>query len=371
MDPLNTTPVAPEPQVVTVPQGAPATFSNPREAARALRQWGLDKKKAAQETKPAEAAPVTEAAPAPAPESAPEANDAVSSEGLEPPVTTEEPVAEVPPELPPIERPRSWATDDEEVWSALPRDRQEKIAERERARDLEIRRTQNEVAEQRKAIEAELQAAQQQRQQYEQALEWTLTSALQGQDAAQFADIKTLADARRLATEDPLRYTQYKAWRDEVQELGNQYQLVQQQKQQEQVQQWQGYASKEDALFAEKVPDIADPAKQTKIRADTVKYLTEGLGFSEQEISQAWNTPGWRDHRAQLALYHAARHWTAQRQVKATPPKPMPPVQRPGVAQGRNAAAEQTIKSLEQKLNQTGSARVAAELWRAKRSIRP
>lgn len=354
-------PEAPEPTVVTVPADAPATIANPSEAARILRAARTSKQKAQE-------APQEAASSEPVTESAPEASDAVPVE--EPPVTTEEASAEVPPELPPVERPRSWSADETEAWNALPRTAQERLAERERARDVEIRRSQNEVAEQRKAIEAELEAAKLQRQQYEQALEWTLSNSLNGPDAAQFADIKTPADARRLATDDPLRYTQYQAWRDETRQLAEQYQQVQAQKQQEQTQSWQTFATKEDALFAEKVPDIADPAKQQKITAETVAYLTDGLGFSKDEIVQAWNTPAWRDHRAQLALYHAAKHWNASRQIKSTPPKPLPPVQRPGVAQGRNAAQEQHIKALEERLNRTANPKDAAALLRARRGIR-
>jgi hypothetical protein len=45
----------------------------------------------------------------------------------------------------PIERPRSWSKDDEDDWKALPRARQQKIAAREQARDLEMRRAQSEA----------------------------------------------------------------------------------------------------------------------------------------------------------------------------------------------------------------------------------
>ena len=349
-------PAAQPMNVISAPENTPQNIGI-SEAARILQ--GARKKQTAQ---PAETPPSSEEPPQTPPLEA------------EPPAPAEEPISGVEteeqaePELPTIDPPRFWSSDKKEVFNGLPRDAQEYILEREQARDTETRRGQNEVAEQRKALEAEVQAAQQQRQQYEQALEWTLTNVLQGPDAAQFADIKTPTDARRLASEDPLRYTQYQAWRDEAKELSDQYRLVQQQKQTEQTQQWQTFATKEDALFAEKVPDIANPDKRVAITANTLKYLVDGLGFSEQEIQQAWNTPGWRDHRAQMALYHAAKHWNAERSVKAAPPKPLPKVQRPGVAQGANKVAELHLKALDDKLTQTGNWKDAARLYAERRA---
>src|SRR5690348_12636323 len=61
-------------------------------------------------------------------------------------------------ELPPIERPKSWAKEDQAEWDELPRSLQEKLAARESTREKAIRNGQNETAEQLKGLTAKEQA---------------------------------------------------------------------------------------------------------------------------------------------------------------------------------------------------------------------
>src|SRR5262249_53107890 len=60
---------------------------------------------------------------------------------------------------PPIEPPRSWTKDDKELFKSLPRETQERIAERERLRESDFLRRQNESADKLKALAAREQAA--------------------------------------------------------------------------------------------------------------------------------------------------------------------------------------------------------------------
>src|SRR5262245_30730075 len=60
--------------------------------------------------------------------------------------------------LPPIEPPRSWTKEDKELFTSLPRETQERIAERERSRESDFLRRQNEAADKLKGLTAKEQA---------------------------------------------------------------------------------------------------------------------------------------------------------------------------------------------------------------------
>src|SRR5262245_6043550 len=182
---------------------APATPSNDgpltvREAARSV----LDarRKEAAAARREESAAPAT-----PAQESEPQ------GEGASPqPEVPGETEVKAEPELPAIEPPRSWTTEHKERWASLPRETQEYLAERERHRDRDLNLRQQEATEARKAVEAERAQVQQARAQYEQALP-ILLSQLQAAQDGEFSDVKSMSDVQRLATEDPLRFSQWQA----------------------------------------------------------------------------------------------------------------------------------------------------------------
>ena len=56
--------------------------------------------------------------------------------------------------LPPIEPPRSWTKEDKALFTGLPRETQEQIAERERSRESDFLRRQNEAADKLKGLTA-------------------------------------------------------------------------------------------------------------------------------------------------------------------------------------------------------------------------
>jgi hypothetical protein len=85
-------------------------------------------------------------------------------------------------ELPPIEPPRSWTKADKDLFTSLPRETQERIAERERLREGDFLRRQAEAAEKLKGLGAKEQAVDQARQQYEAALPQLLFTLHDHQD---------------------------------------------------------------------------------------------------------------------------------------------------------------------------------------------
>jgi hypothetical protein len=277
-------------------------------------------------------------------------------------------------ELPPIEPPRSWTKDDKELFTSLPRETQERIAERERSRESDFLRRQNEAADRLKGLTAKEQAVDQARQQYEAALPQLLVM-LQQQQAGEFADIKTLADVERMAREDWPRYALWDVQQKKIAEVARQLTEVQHRQTQEKLQQFSEFATREDDLFKEKVPDMADAKKAAELQTRCLATLT-GLGFAEAELAQSWNGAkdlSLRDHRVQLLIRDATLWREAQAKAKAAQAKPVPPVQRPGVAQPKGAAQHAQIENLTQQLDKSSGVkalRTAAKLVAARRGAR-
>jgi hypothetical protein len=275
-------------------------------------------------------------------------------------------------EAPPIEPPRSWTREDKELFASLPRATQERLAERERSRESDFLRRQNEAAEKLKGLGAKEQAAELARQHYETALP-QLLATLQSQQAGEFADIKSMADVERLAREDWPRYLLWDLQQKKIADVGAQLIAAQHRQAQETLAQFADFATREDDLFKEKAPDMADAAKAAELQSKALKVLHE-LGFDEEkELVPKWNGQkelSLRDHRLQLLIRDATLWREAQAKAKAAATKPVPPVQRPGAASARQGTDEARVQHLTQRLEQTGSLRDAAALVRARRAAK-
>jgi hypothetical protein len=272
-------------------------------------------------------------------------------------------------ELSPIEPPRSWTKEDKELFTNLPRATQERLAERERSREGDFLRRQNEAAEKLKGLAAKEQAVELARQTYEAALP-QLLQTLQQQQAGEFADIKSMADVERLAREDWPRYLLWDLQQKKVAEVSQHMLAAQHRQAQEKLTQFVEFAKRQDDLFKEKVPDMADDTKAAELQKHALAVLGD-LGFDEAELVPLWNGHkelSLRDHRLQLLIRDATLWREAQAKAKAAAVKPVPPVQRPGAATPRQGTDEARVQHLTQRLEQTGSLRDAAALLRARRA---
>jgi hypothetical protein len=86
-----------------------------------------------------------------------------------------------------------------------------------------------------------------------------------------------------------------------------------------------------------------------------------------EEVAQKWNEPFGvlRSAPAQAITYMAARWALAQANMEAEkqkPSKPIPAVQRPGVARSRDEIAYDSFRDLDQKLSESGKLRDAMRL---------
>ena len=364
--------------VLSAPIGAVDTHVDPpaittdkpltvREAAQALSEQRWKAAKAAAEPpkqeSPPPAAPEQAAAEAPIQDAAPE----------EAPGDTTEQQAE-PAEMPPIDPPRSWTKEEKEEFRTYPREAQEKIARREQDRETALRRSQNEAAEKAKAIDAERQRAEQARLQYEQALP-QLVQALRSVQAGQFSDIKTQEDVNKLAAEDWPRFAKWQAHMMQVASLEQEAKQAQERQHTEAKEQWAKFAESEDKLLLDKVPELADKERSSKV-GDAALSVLEDVGFSKTDLAKAWNGEmgiSVRDHRIQQLIYDAVRYREAKAKIAQPQAKPVPPVQKPGVSQQKGDTNLAKIDSLKKRLTTAKgmeAVRIATELHQAQRAAR-
>lgn len=353
--------IAPPP--VVAPAQAPVAV-DVSEAARQMAKWRNEQRKPA-EPPPAPKEPAAE----PPKELAEKPTSDPPQEA--PAETTEE--AE-PAELPPIEPPRSWTKEEKEEFLTYPREAQEKIARREQDRETALRRSQNEAAEKLKGLSAKEEQAERVRQQYETALP-SLLQLLQEQQQGEFSDIKTMADVEKLAREDWPRYALWDAQQKKIAAVSAEVKAAQDRQTSEYKSKWAEFSTKEDAKAVERIPELADKDKAAKIANDVMATL-ERSDITRDEFAKAWTgeasiSP--RDARWQEIMVKAARYDQAKANVAKPAPKPVPPVQRPGVAPQKGAEHVAQIEAAKEKLSTAkGNAAIDAafRLYQAQKAAR-
>ena len=273
--------------------------------------------------------------------------------------------------LPPIEPPRSWTKDEKEEFATYPREAQEKIARREQERDAATRRSQNEAAEKLKGLTAKEQQVETARQQYESALPILLQN-LQAQMAGEFSDIKSHADIQKMAAEDWPRYIRWDAQQKQVAAVQQEVIQATQRQVTEKQTKLSEFMKRETELFAEKVPEIKDQAAREKLMTASVDVLKD-LGFQDDELGQLWRGEkdiSIHDHRLHLLIRDGVRWRDAQKARTEAQRKPVPPVQRPGVAPSKGAQVQAQVQTLARKLETAKgnqAARIAADLMKLRR----
>lgn len=268
------------------------------------------------------------------------------------------------------EPPRSWSAEDRAIWSELSPAAQEKILQRASEDERATRKAQNEAAQVRQSMDQQLLAERTQleqvRQQYEAALPDLFRMLAMNE---QFADIQSFDDVENLAKTDWARYIEYDAHVKKMGIVQQQMLQAQQRQAEEYNQNWARWSTQEDQKFADKVPDMRDPAKAKVVHDNGGKTLTE-VGFSPHEINELWNgraSLSMRDHRVQQLFYDAIQFRASKGQVESAKARNLPPVQRPGVAQSGNRNV-QALQSAKQKLAASGNIKDGVALLRAQRA---
>lgn len=324
--------------------------------------------------------PTAEAAEAPAETSEAKAEDA-APEG-----TTAEDAGDEP-ALPAIDPPKSWSKEAHERWSKLDRETQEYLAARDSDNDKAIKRSLNEAAEARKAAEAERTQAEQQKIAYEAKLP-ALMQALQDVSDREFPDIKSIADyerlaleAHRLSGEDPFKALQignylkaFDAHQQKLVAVNAELQKAEGDKRSAIQKELDAYRNEQDKAFLEFAPELADPKVKAEITDKAIKALKDDFGFTEGFLNECASNPV-----AAKLLFHSGfqkliYNTLKLSDLKAAPakaiPKPVPAVQKPGVAAPRGAGAAETVQASRNKLASSGSVEDAFALYMAKQRRR-
>jgi hypothetical protein len=326
---------------------------------QAAREYESEQKPPAESAEAEKPATPEKASEAKAEDAAPDEGTTVEDEGTEP-------------ELPAIDLPKSWSKDAQERWSKLDRDTQEFLAARDSEAQKAIKRSLNEAAEARKAAEAEIEQSKQARTQYE-AKQAAYTNALEEALQSDFGDIRTLNDVRKLQAEDPFRFQQWQLRQMELSSAQTEKQANEQRSAQEKQSKRITYQTEQAKLLSDALPELADPKAHVEMQERAVKMLTDELDLPLTTL-QRWmadDTGHEILNSSGLQRLIATQIKLQQRikQLEAAPPKaipkPVPAVQKPGVAVAKNAAAAESIQALRNKLDRTGSVEDAFALYQA------
>lgn len=274
-----------------------------------------------------------------APETESEAHGAEDAAPAEEQPSGDEVTESEPEATPPIEAPLSWSTDAKETFKALPREAQQVIADRERARDVELRRAQNEAAEIKKAVESERQALTAQLQ--------NAISIYSNFDPVIAEGLKT--DWAKLGAEDPAGYIAKRAaFDDRLQKLN----AGQAQLQEINHRNLQQRLADEDRKLVEKIPEWSDPEKGKAELGNITQKAKSLYGIELPQVMAQMP-----DHNVILVLRDALKYHdmvAAQRAAQAKkvniPPKR---VQKPGGREDNSGTGR--VLALKQRAAKTGT----------------
>lgn len=251
---------------------------------------------------------------------------------------------------PAIDPPVSWAADAKELFSQLPPELQQQVAERETQRERFIQQKASEASEAKRTAAMEAERA---------------TAELQRQYATQLEQYASLLEPQRpdpaLLRQDPVAFYQlqaeYEAGIAQRQQMMQRATLAQQEAMARQQQAEALQTQAEVAKLAQAIPEWADPAKRAALLTEYESVGAE-LGYGSELMAQATaddilalrKAAEWK---SKAAKYDALQK-TKMEVVRSA--KALPKVSKPGVAptrgeisQSRAQAAWQNVKAAKSK----------------------
>jgi hypothetical protein len=173
-------------------------------------------------------------------------------------------------------------------------------------------------------------------------------------------------DVTKLASEDPFRYLQWQAHQTKLQAVNAELQRSAGEKSKAEQSEWADYVQKQNELAAEYIPELADKVKGPALTDRVAKELLPELGFKSSELADLASGKSKisiYDARFQRLLADSLKLRDIQSASKAVAAKPVPPVQRPGVAKSSGNSVSERERTLTETFNKTGSLKVAQELY--------
>jgi hypothetical protein len=248
--------------------------------------------------------------------------------------------------------------------------------------DPEVARVLTEHPKVRQALEAEVGRIHQAEQAHYAALQENAKAAFNTL-LVNFPELQHISNADELKVgiklinqQNPARAQAIISHIGKVQELGRQAEqaqaAMQQRAEQQYAKDFEAYCRAEDAKFSKMAPELTDPATNAKVGNAAMQTL-KTAGYTDDEIQRAWSgraSISLRDARAQALLLKAAKYDLAQEAVRYPAPRPIPPVQKPGVTTNHANFDDRQLGALNARLAQSGSFKDAAKLLMARRSQR-
>jgi hypothetical protein len=223
----------------------------------------------------------------------------------------------------------------------------------------------------RVAIQQELQQTEAARQQYQTAT-W---QAAQVSAAALFSNFPELTGlsgdqlagaVSAISRTDPAKAQAINAHVQRTQALYKASIDAQQQQAQLQAAQLKSWAAAQDAEFERVVASKESPARMQEITQNVVE-LAQEYGVSKEELIAAWQSqPVLRTAAFQRMMVDAAKYRMAQKAVPAKVSRPVPPVQKPGVASSHRS--DDGVDAAKRAFNKSPSPQSAAALLTARRA---
>lgn len=251
-------------------------------------------------------------------------------------------------EAPPaIDPPASWAAEDHEIFLSLPPKAQQKIAERERQRDVELRRGQDEVAKEKsEAVRA--------RDEYQKQLN-EVVPALQNQLQSKWAKVNWT----QLANDHPADYVRLKAEYDQdvtnFQIAQHERARVNEQSQVEQSKKYQSFVQEQEAELVKSIPSWKDEKVGRAELQEVHGYLAK-QGIPKDVLGQLVDAKQIQIARKAM-LYDRAQSRVAKPSTQAKPPQ----VQKPGTSDPERPVSQAKAQQWET-LRRSGSPDAAAAL---------
>jgi len=208
---------------------------------------------------------------------------------------------------PAIDAPSSWSKDDAEHFSTLPPEVQQRIANRERDRDLNIRQSQDQNADERKALKADRESVNQQKADFLERFE------VYGPKKPPIDMLDQESEAY-----DPDAYhtanNKYVKGREQADKVRDEL-LADDVKAQDE------WARNELTTYKDILPEFVDPEKGQKYRNELAKYGAKAMGITIEEIGKVFpNTPA-----SQMLMMDKARKYDAaiaKQKAGGNTPKP-------------------------------------------------
>ncbi|MBR0814923.1 hypothetical protein JQ544_25565 [Bradyrhizobium diazoefficiens] len=133
---------------------------------------------------------------------------------------------------------------------------------------------------------------------------------------------------------------------------------------------FQNYAKAEDARLETLLKDEPRDVRQAVARE--IMTSAKASGIEPEEMQRLFdNEPLMRNATFQRMMYDAGKYRLMVKAKDAVAARPMPPVQRPGMASSRGERGQQDLRTLSARLSSTGDLKDAVALYRAKTAARP